>query len=140
MDSATRRAAIVAELATLGPVVPARSRSAGRVVRVQAVAAGPTPVLHGPYPTWTRRDGRQVTTTLSAEEAAHLEPAIAANRRLRVGQRIRSALVGRTSNSTGEMGRRSWAQHAQGRDTALPKDQPMCWSTTFVADRFAFGQ
>ena len=40
-------------------------------------------MLHGPYPTWTHQQGgRQVTKTLSAQEAAHLGPAIAANRRL----------------------------------------------------------
>jgi hypothetical protein len=84
MRSAKRRAAIVAEMAKLGPVVPGTisqrsTRCAGAGCRCRAEP----PVLHGPYPTWThQRDGRQVTTTLSAEEAARLEPAIAANRRL----------------------------------------------------------
>ena len=50
----------------------------------QVVTAGPirrcctAPIRPGP----TNKTGRQVTTTLSAEEAARLEPAIAANRRL----------------------------------------------------------
>jgi hypothetical protein len=84
MESAKRRAAIVAEVAELGPVVPGTishrsTRCAGAGCRCRA----DPPVLHGPYPTWThQQDGRQITTTLSAAEAARLAPAIAANRRL----------------------------------------------------------
>ena len=83
-QSAKRRAAILAEIAKLGPVVPGTllqrsTRCGGAGCRCRA----DPPVLHGPYPTWMhQRDGRQVTTTLSAEEAAALAPAIAANRRL----------------------------------------------------------
>jgi len=41
-------------------------------------------MLHGPYPTWTHQvNGRQVTRTLTVEEAEKLRPAIQANRRLR---------------------------------------------------------
>jgi hypothetical protein len=84
MESARRRAAIAAEMAKLGPVMPGTisqrsTRCAGAGCRCRAEP----PVLHGPYPTWThQKDGRQVTRTLSIEEAARLAPAIAANRRL----------------------------------------------------------
>jgi hypothetical protein len=84
VDSAKRRAVIVAEIARLGPVVPGTisqrwTRCAGAGCHCRA----DPPVLHGPYPTWThQQDGRQVTKTLSAQAAAQLGPAIAANRRL----------------------------------------------------------
>jgi len=84
MESAKRRAAILAAIARLGPVVP------GTISQRSTRCAGPgcrcradPPVLHGPYPTWTHQEsGRQVTKTLSAVEAERLGPAIEANRRL----------------------------------------------------------
>ena len=71
MDNADERAAIVAELLTLGPVVPGTlsqrsTRCAGAGCRCRADPPGAAMALH---PTWTdQRDGRHVTTTLSAEE------------------------------------------------------------------------
>ena len=42
------------------------------------------PVLHGPYPTWTRKAGaRSITRTLTPEDAERLRPYFAAHRRLR---------------------------------------------------------
>jgi hypothetical protein len=84
VDSAKRRAAIVAEMARLGPVVPGTiSQRSTRCAGAGCHCRADPPVLHGPYPTWThQQDGRQVTKTLSAQEAANLGPAITANRRL----------------------------------------------------------
>ena len=83
-DPARRHQQIQAELSQTGLVLPGSLTD--RTTRCQRAGChchADPPQLHGPYPTWThQRDGRQVTTTLSAEEAAHLEPAIAANRRL----------------------------------------------------------
>jgi hypothetical protein len=84
MHDSHRRAAIAAEIAGLGPVVPGtiserRTRCAGEGCHCRA----DPPVLHGPYPTWTHQvAGRQVTRTLSAEEAEALRPSIDSNRRL----------------------------------------------------------
>ncbi len=85
MTNAQRRAAILAEIKALGPVLPGsiverstRCQSSGCHCRADP------PQLHGPYATWMRQeDGRQVTRTLSVEEAKRLRPLIAANRRLR---------------------------------------------------------
>ena len=83
--SEQRRRAILAEIARLGPVVPGNlsersTRCAGAGCRCRA----DPPVLPGPYPTWTHQvNGRQVTKTLSEEEAELLRPGIQANRRLR---------------------------------------------------------
>ena len=79
-----RREAIAAEIAALGPVVPGTiSERSTRCAGAGCHCRADPPVLHGPYPTWThQQDGRQVTKTLSAQEATHLGPAIAANRRL----------------------------------------------------------
>jgi hypothetical protein len=87
MKSEKRRRAILAEIDRLGlgPVVPGNlslrsTRCAGEGCHCRAEP----PVLHGPYPTWTHQvHGRQVTKTLSADEAERLRPAIQANRRLR---------------------------------------------------------
>jgi hypothetical protein len=79
-----RRAAILAEIAALGPVLPGSITQ--RVTRCQTASCrchADPPVLHGPYPTWTHRTGgRQVTRTLTAEEAGQLRPLIDADRRL----------------------------------------------------------
>lgn len=84
VEPGQRRAAIVAEIAALGPVVPGTiSQRSTRCAGAGCHCRADPPVLHGPYPTWTHQhDGRQVTRTLSADEAARLGPAIAANRRL----------------------------------------------------------
>src|SRR5580658_7122080 len=84
MESAKRRAAIVAEMAILGSVVPGTlSQRSTRCAGAGCHCRAEPPVLHGPYPTWTHQEGgRQVTKTLSAEDAARLGPAIEANRRL----------------------------------------------------------
>jgi len=87
VKSEKRRRAILAEIGRLAmtPVVPGNlslrsTRCAGEGCHCRAEP----PVLHGPYPTWTHQDhGRQVTTTLSSDEAEQLRPAIEANRRLR---------------------------------------------------------
>jgi len=76
---------ILAEITALGLVLPGsiverstRCQSAGCHCRADP------PHLHGPYATWMRHeDGRQVTRTLSDDEARQLRPLIAANRRLR---------------------------------------------------------
>jgi hypothetical protein len=80
-----RLAAIQAELRSLGPVLPGsfgerRTRCANPGCHCRA----DPPLLHGPYPTWTRRvAGRQVTRTLTDDEALRLRPMIEASRRLR---------------------------------------------------------
>jgi hypothetical protein len=84
MQSPKRRTAIVEEIARLGPVVPGTiSQRSTRCAGAGCHCRADPPVLHGPYPTWTHQaGGRQVTKTLSAEEAERLGPAIEANRRL----------------------------------------------------------
>lgn len=80
-----QRRAILAEITSIGPVLPGsiverstRCQSSGCHCRADP------PQLHGPYATWMRQhDGRQVTTTLSAEQAEALRPLIAEGRRLR---------------------------------------------------------
>jgi hypothetical protein len=83
--SARRRAAIVAEIKAIGPVLPGSivERST-RCQRSGCHCRADPPRLHGPYATWMHQeDGRQVTRTLSAQEAERLRPLIAADRRLR---------------------------------------------------------
>lgn len=79
-----RRRAIVAEIAALGQVLPGSITE--RTTRCQTTSChcrADPPVLHGPYPTWTHRSGgRQVTRTLTTEEASQLRPLIEADRRL----------------------------------------------------------
>ena len=80
-----RRRAILAEIETIGPVLPGsiverstRCQSSGCHCRADP------PRLHGPYATWMRQEkGRQVTRTLSPEQAERLRPLLAADRRLR---------------------------------------------------------
>ena len=81
----SRRAAIAAEIAALGPpVVPGTiSERSTRCAGTGCHCRADPPVLHGPYPTWTHQEsGRQITRTLSAEEAESLRPSIESNRRL----------------------------------------------------------
>ena len=75
----------MAEIKAIGPVLPGsiverstRCQSAGCHCRADP------PRLHGPYATWMHQEGgRQVTRTLSHEEADRLRPLVAADRRLR---------------------------------------------------------
>ena len=84
-DVARRHQQILAELAQIGIALPGSLTS--RTTRCQRASchchASP-PVLHGPYPTWTRKiSGRTITRTLTAEDAERLRPYFAAHRRLR---------------------------------------------------------
>ena len=84
-DPARRHQQIQAELARIGIALPGSLTS--RTTRCQRPGchchASP-PVLHGPYPTWTRKAGsRSITKTLTPEEADRLRPYFAAHRRLR---------------------------------------------------------
>jgi len=75
----------VAEIEAMGPVLPGSivERST-RCQRAGCRCRADPPQLHGPYATWMhQQDGRQVTRTLSAQEAQRLRPLIAADRRLR---------------------------------------------------------
>ncbi len=87
MKNEQRRRAILAEINQLGqgPVVAGTlSLRSTRCAGAGCHCRADPPVLHGPYPTWSHQvDGRQVTTTLSAQEADLLRPAIQAHRRLR---------------------------------------------------------
>lgn len=87
MKSEKRRQAILAEINRVaqGPVVAGTlSERSTRCAGAGCHCRADPPVLHGPYPTWSHQvDGRQVTTTLSVEEAERLRPAIEAHRRLR---------------------------------------------------------
>ncbi len=79
-----KRRAILAEIEALGPVLAGciierstRCQTEGCHCRAEP------PRLHGPYPTWTHREGgRQVTKTLSVEQADALRPFLARDRRL----------------------------------------------------------
>ena len=84
-DLARRHQQIQAELAQIGIALPGSLTS--RTTRCQRPGchchASP-PVLHGPYPTWTRKAGaRSITKTLTPEEAERLRPYFTAHRRLR---------------------------------------------------------
>jgi hypothetical protein len=80
-----RRAEIAAEIAALGPALPGslaerHTRCAKRTCRCRA----DPPQLHGPYLVWTRTEGgKSVTRSLTAEQAARLQPWIDNARRLR---------------------------------------------------------
>ncbi len=85
MTGKQRRAVILAEIKALGPVLPGSivERST-RCQRAGCHCHADPPHLHGPYATWMRQEGgRQVTKTLSDDEAQRLRPLIAADRRLR---------------------------------------------------------
>jgi hypothetical protein len=80
-----RRAAILAEITSIGSVLPGSivERST-RCQRSGCHCRADPPHLHGPYVTWMHQEGgRQVTKTLSADEARSLRPLVAADRRLR---------------------------------------------------------
>ncbi len=84
-DLARRHQQIQAELARIGIALPGSLTS--RTTRCQRAGChchADPPVLHGPYPTWTRKAGsRSITKTLTPEEAERLRPYFAAHRRLR---------------------------------------------------------
>jgi hypothetical protein len=73
-DLARRHQQIQAELARIGIALPGSLTS--RTTRCQRPGchchASP-PILHGPYPTWTRKAGaRSITKTLTPQEAERL--------------------------------------------------------------------
>jgi len=75
----------VAELKAIDPVLPGSivERST-RCQRAGCHCRADPPRLHGPYATWMHQEGgRQVTRTLTQEEAERLRPLVAADRRLR---------------------------------------------------------
>ena len=76
---------IQAELARIGIALPGSLTS--RTTRCQRPGChchATPPILHGPYPTWTRKAGaRSITKTLTPQEAERLRPCFAAHRRLR---------------------------------------------------------
>jgi hypothetical protein len=86
MDHLARRhQQILAELAQIRIALPGSLTS--RTTRCQRATchchASP-PILHGPYPTWTRKAGaRSITKTLTTEDAERLRPYFDAHRRLR---------------------------------------------------------
>ena len=84
-DLARRHQQIQAELGQIGIALPGSLTS--RTTRCQRPGchcrASP-PLLHGPYPTWTRKiSGRTITKTLTPEDAERLRPYFYAHRRLR---------------------------------------------------------
>jgi hypothetical protein len=102
MGSDERRQAILAEIASLGPVLPGSivERST-RCQRSGCHCRADPPLLHGPYATWMRQEeGRQVTKTLSAEEAEQMRPLIAAGRRLHALVRDLEAVTVAEVNAT----------------------------------------
>ena len=85
MSTDARRRQILAEIKALGPVLPGSlvERST-RCQRAGCHCHANPPQLHGPYATWMHQErGRQVTKTLTHEQAERLRPLIAADRRLR---------------------------------------------------------
>lgn len=85
MRTDDRRRQILAEIEAIGPVLPGSlvERST-RCQRAGCHCHANPPQLHGPYATWMHQErGRQVTKTLTHEQAARLRPLIAADRRLR---------------------------------------------------------
>ena len=66
---------------------PCPARSPSRTTRCQRPGChchADPPLLHGPYPTWTRKtSSRTVTRTLTPEDAERLRPYFDAHRRLR---------------------------------------------------------
>ena len=87
MDDLARRQRqqIQAELAQIGIALPGSLTS--RTTRCQRAGGhchATPPVLHGPYPTWTRKaGGGPITKTLTPEDAERLRPYFTAHRRLR---------------------------------------------------------
>ncbi len=84
-DLARRHQQIQAELAQIGITLPGSlSSRTTRCQRASCHCHATPPILHGPYPTWTRKAGaRSITKTLTTEDAERLRPYFAAHRRLR---------------------------------------------------------
>ena len=75
-DLERRRAALLAEIAELGPALP-RSlvERHNRCSRPDCRCHADPPQLHGPYPAWTRKiDGKTVTRSVSPEQAERYQP------------------------------------------------------------------
>jgi len=90
-------AAILAEIEALGPVLSGCiiERSTRCQTKSCHCHAEP-PQLHGPYPTWTHReDGRQVTRTITREQADRLRIYIDRDRRLHelIGELERASIA-----------------------------------------------
>lgn len=71
-----RRAALVAEIAELGPALPGSLvERHNRCRRPDCRCHADPPQLHGPYPAWTRKiDGKTVTRSVSPEQAERYQP------------------------------------------------------------------
>lgn len=84
VDDDRRRRAILAEMARLGPTLPGSISE--RMTRCNTEGCrcnAEPPRLHGPYITWSHRQGgRQVNQTISVDRAARLRPLIEADRKL----------------------------------------------------------
>src|SRR3954470_6632827 len=84
-DDDRRRDELLAEIAGLGYCLPGTLTE--RYTRCSSTGCRcrhDTPVLHGPYYTWTRKiNGKTVTRTLTAEQADRYRPWFNAARRLR---------------------------------------------------------
>jgi hypothetical protein len=80
-----RREEIVAEISRLGLAVPGSiTERMTRCQRDGCHCKADPPQLHGPYPTWTRREnGTTITRTLHDEDAQQLRSYLDAHRRLR---------------------------------------------------------
>jgi hypothetical protein len=80
-----RRKEIVAEISRLGPV--AAGSVVERFTRCQRQGChcqGESGELHGPYPTWTRREnGRNITKTLHPDQVDDVRASLEARARLR---------------------------------------------------------
>ncbi len=85
MGTDRRREEILAEVASLGAVLPGSLvERQTRCQRSGCHCHADPPRLHGPCATWVRQEGgHQVTRTLSTERAERLRPLVAADRCLR---------------------------------------------------------
>ena len=119
-DPARRHQQIQAELAQIGITLPGSLTS--RTTRCQRPGchcrASP-PVLHGPYPTWTRKAGaRSITKTLTPQEAERLRPYFTAHRRLR-------QLITELEAISIELAGQPPAPATAGRPARRSRDQPL---------------
>ena len=80
-----RRAAILDEIAALGPAMPGSLvLRHNRCSRPDCRCHADPPDLHGPYPAWTRKvDGKTITRSISPEQADRYRPWFDNARRLR---------------------------------------------------------
>ena len=118
-DPARRHQQIQAELAQIGITLPGSLTS--RTTRCQRPGchcrASP-PILHGPYPTWTRKAGaRSITKTLTPQEAERLRPYFTAHRRLR-------QLITELEAISIELAGQPPAPGTAGRPARRSRDQP----------------